>query len=93
MGALYSMISLPYINQVYMIFRARLLDLDFGPGSESLDVRLFKEEEIPWDDLAFRTIYRTLKEYYADRSAGRYTMHVSTIDAHRPLAPDESAAG
>ncbi len=44
------MISLPQIGQVYMMFRARLLDLDFGPGPESLEVRLFREDEIPWED-------------------------------------------
>jgi ADP-ribose pyrophosphatase YjhB (NUDIX family) len=92
-GNLYTMISLPHINQVYMIFRARLLDLDFGPGEESLDVRLFAEEEIPWSALAFRTIHRTLTQYYADRKGGAFSLHVSTIEAHRPLAPDESAAG
>src|SRR6476661_2030347 len=57
---LYTMISLPYINQVYVMFRARLIDLDFGPGSESLEVRLFDEAEIPWSEIAFRTITRTL---------------------------------
>jgi len=92
-GELYTMISLPHIGQVYMIFRARLLDLDFGPGSESLDVRLFAEDEIPWSELAFRTIRRTLEEYYADRKAGAFRMHVSTLEAHKPVAPEESAAG
>ncbi len=54
-GDPYTMISLPHISQVYLIFRARLLDLDFGPGAESLEVRLFDEHEIPWEELAFRT--------------------------------------
>ena len=44
LGDLYTVISLPQINQVYMMFRSRLLDLDFGPGTESLEVRLFDEE-------------------------------------------------
>jgi ADP-ribose pyrophosphatase YjhB (NUDIX family) len=90
---LYSMISLPYISQVYVLFRARLLDADFSPGSESLDVRLFSEAEIPWNALAFRTIQRTLQHYYQDRKAGRFSLHVSTIEAHTPMAPEESAAG
>ena len=60
-GALYTVISLPDINQVYMMFRARLLDLDFGPGPESLEVELFAEDDIPWGDIAFRTIARTLR--------------------------------
>ena len=48
MGNLYAIYSLPHINQVHVLFRAQLLDLDFKPGIESLDVRLFSEEEIPW---------------------------------------------
>ncbi len=69
-GDLYTMISLPHISQVYMMFRARLVDLDFGPGAESLDVRLFHEDEIPWEELAFRTIGRTLRNYFLDRKLG-----------------------
>src|SRR3990167_5506784 len=53
-GDLYSMYSLPYIDQVHMLFRARLLDPDFAHGPESLEVRLFAEHEIPWDEIAFR---------------------------------------
>jgi ADP-ribose pyrophosphatase YjhB (NUDIX family) len=90
---LYSMISLPYISQVYVLFRARLLDADFFPGPESLDVRLFSEAEIPWDALAFRTIQRTLQHYYRDRKAGRFSLYIGTIEAHKPMAPEESAAG
>ena len=70
-GALYTVISLPQINQVYMMFRARLIDLDFGPGPESLEVRLFDEADIPWESLAFRTIARTLRNYFLDRKLGR----------------------
>ena len=51
-GDLFSMYSLPFINQVHLLFRAQLLDLDFSPGSESLEVRLFTENEIPWDEIA-----------------------------------------
>jgi len=44
---LYAIYSLPHISQVYVLFRAKLLDLDFSPGIESLEVRLFEEQEIP----------------------------------------------
>ncbi|NEX20163.1 NUDIX hydrolase [Thiorhodococcus mannitoliphagus] len=70
-GALYSLFNLPHIDQVYMLFRARLLDLDFSPGEESLEVRLFAESEIPWDVLAFQTIRETLDLYFKDRRRGR----------------------
>ena len=34
---LFAVFSLPYVGQVYMMFRSRLIDLDFSPGAESLD--------------------------------------------------------
>ncbi len=90
-GSLYTMISLPQISQIYMIFRARLLDLDFGPGPESLEVRLFPEDEIPWEELAFRTIGRTLRNYFLDRKQGAFLPHVSTL-LRRAARPDAIAA-
>ncbi|PSS47443.1 NUDIX hydrolase [Pseudomonas sp. BBP2017] len=65
--SLYQLFDLPHINQVHVFFRAELADLDFAVGVESLEVRLFDESEIPWDELAFRTISHTLKCYYRDR--------------------------
>lgn len=76
---LYAVFSLPHIGQVYMMFRAELLDLDFSAGVESLDVRLFKEEEIPWDELAFRTIRETLKSYFEDRKKGVFSLHTGNV--------------
>jgi ADP-ribose pyrophosphatase YjhB (NUDIX family) len=86
-GELYTMISLPQIGQVYVMFRARLVDLDFGPGPESLDVRLFDEEEIPWDAIAFRTIGRTLRNYFLDRKLGRFPVHVSALVRRQGVTP------
>ncbi len=84
---LFSMISLPDINQVYLVFRARLLHPDFVPGEESLEAGLFSEAEIPWDQLAFRTIEHTLKLYFEDRRNGAsdrgYPLHVGNI-FHKP---------
>ena len=74
------MISLPHISQLYIMFRARLLDLDFGPGAESLEVRLYHEHEIPWEELAFRTIARTLRNYFLDRKLGAFPTRVSTLE-------------
>lgn len=92
MGDLYTVISLPYINQVYVMFRARLIDLDFGAGPESLDVRLFCEDEVPWEELAFRTITRTLRNFFLDRKLGNYATHVSTLERRVPLRPELTAA-
>lgn len=78
--ALYTVFNLPHVNQVYLLFRARLLDPNFGPGYESLDVRLFEEARVPWGELAFRTIDATLRHYFADRSRGAFQLHVGTIE-------------
>jgi len=80
-GDLYSMYSLPYINQVHLLFRARLLDLDFAPGPESLEVGLFTEAEIPWDEIAFRPVKFSLEHYFADRRKGQFCFHMGEIAA------------
>jgi len=82
-GPLYALYNIPHINQVYILFRARMLDLDFKPGTESLEVKLVTEAEIPWDELAFATVRNTLRHYYSDRRTGRYGTHTGTIE---PLA-------
>jgi len=92
LGPLYTIISLPHISQVYIMFRAQLLDRDFGPGPESLEVRLFDEDEIPWEELAFRTIGRTLRNYFLDRKLGTLQTRVSALERRAPR-PDLSGAG
>lgn len=83
---LYTLYDLPHINQIYMLFRARLLDLHFGPGSESLEVKLFDEAAIPWNDLAFAAVRKTLNHYFDDRRQGGYRLHIGTIEPrlHKP---------
>ena len=81
-GEPFSMLSVPYVNQVHIFYRARLLDLDFAPGEETLEVALFHENDIPWSDIAFRTVDMTLKYWFADRAKGRFGFH--TTDVARP---------
>jgi ADP-ribose pyrophosphatase YjhB (NUDIX family) len=76
---LYTTFNLPHIDQIYMLFRARLLDLDFSPGIESLEVQLFGEQAIPWDKLAFPVVAETLKLFFADRARGQYGIHMGDI--------------
>jgi ADP-ribose pyrophosphatase YjhB (NUDIX family) len=77
--SLYVVINLPQVDQVYMMFRSELLDLDFSPGAESLEVKLCSQEEIPWNDIAFGTIRHTLLHYFTDRETGEYPLHVGDI--------------
>jgi ADP-ribose pyrophosphatase YjhB (NUDIX family) len=89
---LYMAISILHVSQVYVMFRARLADLEFGPGTESLEVRLFAEDEIPWEALAFRTIARTLRNFFLDRRDGAWPLHVSSIARSRSGASPRLAA-
>jgi len=78
-GELYTLYSLPHINQVYLIYRSRLLNLDFSPGVESLETRLFRETEIPWDRIAFPVVTFTLQHFFADRRGGQFRLHHGTV--------------
>jgi len=75
----FSMLSVPHVNQVHVFYRARLLDLDFRAGEESLEVALYEEAAIPWQDIAFRTVGTTLKLWLADRAGGAFGFHDEAI--------------
>lgn len=72
LGPLYTMIDVPHAEQVHIFYRAELLDLEFAAGTESLEVRLFDEPQVPWREIAFRTVSTTLELYFADRVRGSY---------------------
>lgn len=92
LGPLFTMFDVVHVHQVHLFYRAELLDLDFAPGEESLEVELFDEASIPWADLAFRTVSTTLRCFFADRRAGRYELHTGSIDAIRaPLGQSLAA--
>ena len=76
---LYSMIDVIHAEQVHVFYRARMLSAELDPGPESLEARLFDENEIPWDELAFKTVSRTLRWFVADRRAGRFGLHTESI--------------
>jgi ADP-ribose pyrophosphatase YjhB (NUDIX family) len=76
---LYMVINLPHVDQVYMMFRSLLQDTDFRPGPESQEVGLFRQGEIPWDELAFATIRETLRYYFEDRRKGVFRTRAGDI--------------
>ncbi|HUL42030.1 MAG TPA: NUDIX hydrolase [Burkholderiales bacterium] len=76
---LYALYNVPHVSQVYLLFRARLLDLNFRPGSESLEVQLFDERQIPWNQIAFRTVREALHAYFDDRRSGAFSFHFGDI--------------
>jgi ADP-ribose pyrophosphatase YjhB (NUDIX family) len=79
LGEPFSMISVPYVNQVHLFYRARLVDLNFNPGEESLEVALYEEPQVPWKEIAFRTVAATLRHWFADRNRGTFTFHAEDI--------------
>ncbi|WP_233863535.1 NUDIX hydrolase [Paraburkholderia adhaesiva] len=76
---LFSLLNVPRVHQVHLFYLARLLDTNIAAGEESLEVRLFEEHEIPWDDLAFPTIVQTLRFFFADRESGSYGLHTGDV--------------
>jgi ADP-ribose pyrophosphatase YjhB (NUDIX family) len=87
LGELFTLLNVAQVHQVHLFYLARLRSLDFAPGIESLDVRMFAEHEIPWDELAFPTIRTTLELFFADRvkmrEGGQYGFH--SRDIVRPM--------
>ncbi|MDT8403980.1 NUDIX hydrolase [Sulfuriflexus sp.] len=72
---LFTLFNLPHINQIYLLYRARLHEPVFAAGIESLEVKLLEEEQVPWDEIAFPVITESLKLYFADRRAGQFGFH------------------
>jgi ADP-ribose pyrophosphatase YjhB (NUDIX family) len=75
MEGLFTLLNVARVGQVHLFYRARLLSDQFKPGTETIEAQLFAEDEIPWDEIAFRTVKETLERYFADRRAGHYGFH------------------
>lgn len=91
---LFSLLNVPHVHQVHMFYRATLLDLNYAAGIESLEVKLFAPEDIPWDDIAFQTVAHTLRFFIADhakrKNGGAYSFH--TLDILKPMLSPASLA-
>jgi len=75
----YRLFNIVFVNQIYFMFRADLTSDNFGPTSESIDVRLFNEKDIPWTDIAFKVIRQTLEHYFLDRKKGKFSFEIFDI--------------
>ena len=72
---LYTLMNVVRVGQVHFFYRARLLNTRFNPGHETIEARLFSEADVPWDEIAFRTVRETLKCYFEDRRLGNFPLH------------------
>ena len=79
LGALFSVLNVVRVGQVHLFYLAVMISPDLAPGSESLQARLFREDEIPWDEIAFRTVRETLRLFFDDRRRGQFGMHCADI--------------
>ena len=79
MQSLFSLINVARVGQVHLFYRATLLSPEFAPGTETQEALLFDEADIPWDEIAFRTVKETLEHFFADRRAGQFGFHVLDI--------------
>ena len=75
MEGLFSIMNVVRVGQLHLFYRARLRSDRFDPGHETIEARLFSEAEIPWEEIAFRTVKETLERYFHDRQAGSYRLH------------------
>lgn len=76
---LFTVLDVVRAGQVHFFYRARMLDTHLAPGPETIEARLFREDEIPWEQIAFRTVRRTLEHYFEDRRNGRFALHEGHI--------------
>ena len=79
-GSLVAIVHVLHAHQVHVMFRARLLDPEVGAGPESLEVALFDEPDIPWQEMAFKSVEFALKRYLEDRRAGREQLYFHDLD-------------
>lgn len=76
---LYGLFNLPHINQVYIMFRGHLVGGQAHPGAESLEVGLFREDQIPWNQLAFPVVRESLALYFEDLRAGQFPTRFADV--------------
>ncbi len=79
MEGLFSVLNVARVGQLHLFYTARLLTDHFDPGYETIEARLFTEADIPWDEIAFRTVKETLEYYFADRRNGGLSFHAIDI--------------
>lgn len=75
----FAMVSIAHINQVHLFYRGRLASPDYAAGEESLEVALVAADEIPWNELAFRSVRHCLECFLEDRASGRFQFHETAL--------------
>ena len=69
-GHMFAAVDVIDAGQVHLFYTAKLVG-DFGIGKESLEVRLFGEDEVPWDNIAFHSGHYALRKYFEDAGTNK----------------------
>lgn len=80
LDGLFAVINLAQVGQVHLFYRGQMSSAQLNPGPETQEAALFREDEIPWEQLAFRTVHQTLQRYFADRRTGHFSVHTFDIE-------------
>ncbi|KAL5739714.1 hypothetical protein ACOSP7_028606 [Xanthoceras sorbifolium] len=88
----FAQLDIPLIGQTYVIFLAKMKKPHFSPGPESSECRLFALDDIPFDSLAFSSIFVTLNLYIDDIRTGRLKFHYGTINKRPGSSPSDMRA-
>ena len=66
LGRLFALVDVIDAGQVHLFYTGKLVS-DYGAGEETLEAGLFAENEIPWDEIAFRSVAFALRKFFEDR--------------------------
>lgn len=88
-GPLYSLLNVPHVEQVHLFYLASMSSPEFQAGEESLEVSLFDECDVPWDEIAFPTVKQTLEWFFADRASGVFDAENEFSVRSRDILPSE----
>jgi ADP-ribose pyrophosphatase YjhB (NUDIX family) len=79
LGPLFTLLNVVRVGQVHLFYRATMTSPELDPGHETLEARLFREDEVPWEQIAFRTVKETLQRWFEDRRQGQFGFHSADI--------------
>lgn len=81
----FAMVSIAHINQVHLFYRGHLASADYFAGEESLEVALLHPKDIPWSEIAFRSVTHCLERYLADSAKGTFSFHETALQPVKPI--------
>ena len=79
LGALFTVLNVSRVGQLHLFYLAKMTSPALNPGRETLEARLFREDEVPWDEIAFRTVRETLRYFFDDRKRAQFGVHCADI--------------